>query len=255
MDAIFGPLSILVEFLLNAGISLAPLQQRHVINLFKAGTSVYTVFLMNYYSNFTPGSWLYLGLHGTYGCMWVLKDFTFPDKSFQRVATLGTFIITVLVSIIYWIPAFLLVSGQGVQYPSPQRIAVCIFLNSFGTGIVLAADAQKYFTLKYKQGLIDDGMFKYTRSPNFLGEIMIYLSFGVCTGILEVYLLLTAMWVGVLGHNIWLKEKSNSKKKGWQAYERYSWSLFPKVIPSSSVLSLLVYLFVASIVYSYYNLS
>ena len=30
-----------------------------------------------------------------------------------------------------------------------------------------------------KKGLIEDGLFEYTRNPNYLGEILIYLSFGV----------------------------------------------------------------------------
>jgi steroid 5-alpha reductase family enzyme len=49
---------------------------------------------------------------------------------------------------------------------------------------MIAADAQKYFTLRLQPGLITHGMFRYIRHPNYLGEMMIYGSFAlmVCTG-------------------------------------------------------------------------
>ncbi len=46
---------------------------------------------------------------------------------------------------------------------------------------MLVSDAQKYYTLKYKKGLISDGMFYATRNPNYLGEIMLYRIFYVLT--------------------------------------------------------------------------
>lgn len=44
---------------------------------------------------------------------------------------------------------------------------------------MLVSDAQKYYTLKYKKGLISDGMFYATRNPNYLGEIMLYRIFDI----------------------------------------------------------------------------
>ena len=37
--------------------------------------------------------------------------------------------------------------------------------------VAIASDAQKYFTLRLKRGLITDGMFRFIRHPNYLGEI------------------------------------------------------------------------------------
>ena len=40
----------------------------------------------------------------------------------------------------------------------------------FGGGLgitwMIAGDCQKYFSLKYRKGLITDGVFRYTRNPN-----------------------------------------------------------------------------------------
>lgn len=44
-------------------------------------------------------------------------------------------------------------------------------------------DAQKYYTLQYKKGLIMDGMYKYIRSPNYLGEVMIYSSYAILANV------------------------------------------------------------------------
>ena len=44
---------------------------------------------------------------------------------------------------------------------------------------MIASDCQKNITLKLRQGLITDAMFKYVRHPNYLGEMMIYTSFAL----------------------------------------------------------------------------
>jgi len=48
---------------------------------------------------------------------------------------------------------------------------------------MIAAEAQKYFTLRLESGLITDGVFRYVRHPNYLGEMMIYGSFALMSGI------------------------------------------------------------------------
>ena len=55
--------------------------------------------MMLYFDNFSLAAWLYLALHGSYGLIWVMKDYTFPDASLQRKVTLLSFIIPWLVVI------------------------------------------------------------------------------------------------------------------------------------------------------------
>ena len=57
------------------------MKQKHFIDFHKGITFIYILALINYYdasSNITI--WIYLGLHGTYGILWVLKSLIFPDK-------------------------------------------------------------------------------------------------------------------------------------------------------------------------------
>jgi len=57
---------------------------RYYVNLHK-GSMPFMIFgLMLYYDNFSLGCWLYMALHGSYGFFWLLKDFTFPDASWER---------------------------------------------------------------------------------------------------------------------------------------------------------------------------
>ena len=50
----------------------------------------------------------------------------------------------------------------------------------------LYVDAQKYYTLQFKKGLITDGMFRYIRSPKYLGEMMIYSSYALLANVWNV---------------------------------------------------------------------
>ena len=136
--------------------------------------------MMIYYKNFSLGAWLYLALHGSYGMFWMLKDYTFPDKSFQRKVTIVGFLFPWPVALLpYLYSGYLMMSGQANQNPDPERIFVCVV--SYVTGIVfmLGGDAQKYFMLRERPGLIHDGYNYWTRNPNYCGEILLYASFGI----------------------------------------------------------------------------
>ena len=99
----------------------------------------------------------------------------------------------------------------------------------FGVVIMLLADSQKFYTLKYKKGLISDGLMKYTRNPNYLGEIMIYGSFILLVNDAISYACVIQVWVIVFTLRIWEKENSLKKKEGWSEYKSRSWILVPKV--------------------------
>jgi hypothetical protein len=76
------------------------------------------------------------------------------------------------------------IDTSGIQIASipvakPQIIAVAIAINITGVLLHYGSDAQKYFTLKYKKGLLTEGFFSRSRNPNYLGEILIYLSFAM----------------------------------------------------------------------------
>ena len=65
----------------------AIIPMRYYINLQKVGCPLLIFGMMLYFDNFSLAAWLYLALHGSYGLIWLIKDFTFPDGSFERKTT------------------------------------------------------------------------------------------------------------------------------------------------------------------------
>ena len=205
-----------------------------VVNVQKAGTFVFLGGLMAWYSNASTGAWIYLALHGSYGLAWIIKDLAFPDPAWQARVTIGGGINAfVLVLGWYWLFGWLLISGT-VQphYPLPDGAwyCLCTSLCIVGCTIMVAADAQKYFTLRVQPGLITDGMFRYIRHPNYLGEMLVYGSFAMMVWHWLPWLVLALVWTGVFAVNMVMKESSLSRYPGWADYRRRSWWLLPFVL-------------------------
>lgn len=204
-----------------------------VINFQKAGTFFFLAFLIWYYQNFSTVAWIYLALHGSYGLIWIMKDVAFPDAAWQKKITIGGGI-TAFAGVLgwYWVFGWLLISGTvRPHYPLPDYAwyCLCISLCMLGSAIMIAADAQKYFTLRMKHGLITDGMHRYIRHPNYLGEMMIYGSFAMMVWHWIPALVLAWVWMGLFAVNMTMKEASMSRYPEWAAYKKRSWWLLPGV--------------------------
>lgn len=98
-------------------------------------------------------------------------------------------------------------------------MALCILLYVVGIVLMMGSDGQKYFQLRERKGLIDDGFNKYTRNPNYLGEILLYSSFAVLVNDTIVWCIMGYMWVIVFQIRMAIKDHSLSKKKGWEQYK------------------------------------
>src|SRR5579885_61680 len=204
-----------------------------VIDVQKAGTFFFLGLLMAWYHNTTVAAWIYLALHGSYGLVWIVKDLAFPDPNWQRRITIGGGINAFLgVLGWYWVFGWLLMSGVSQPHyplPDPAWFALCISLCILGCAIMIAADAQKYFTLRLKRGLITDGMFRYVRHPNYLGEMMIYGSFALMVWHWLPFVVLAWVWLGLFAVNMTLKEASLSRQPEWAAYRARTGWLLPKL--------------------------
>jgi protein-S-isoprenylcysteine O-methyltransferase Ste14 len=99
-----------------------------------------------------------------------------------------------------------------------------------GCVVMIAADAQKHFTLKYKKGLITTGMHRYIRHPNYLGEMMIYGSLALMVWHWFPLLILLWVWLSVFAVNMTLKETSMSRYPEWAEYKKKSWWLVPFIV-------------------------
>ncbi len=208
-----------------------------MINTQKSGTFFVLGALMWWYADRTPAAtstaaWIYLAMHGTYGLIWFLKDLAFPDPNWQTRITLPSAVVAMFALAMYWSFGWLLISGTAQpHYPLPDAawFCVCVSLCMFGSALMIAADAQKYFTLRVKRGLITDGVHKYVRHPNYLGEMLIYASFALLVGHWLPWLWLAYIWGTLFATNMAMKEASMSRYPEWAAYKKRTWWLLPFV--------------------------
>ena len=200
----------------------------HVVNLQKGGTLPFVLALMWIRDVWTPTAWIYLALHGSYGLVWLLKEAVFPDPAWRRPTTLaGAANAWLWVLGPYWIAPWLIVS-QRIEQPS-WMLAVATVLYALGLVLMVGADAQKFFVLRARSGLIVDGFFARTRNPNYLGEMMIYAAFASLAGHWLPWLVLGWVWSAVFLPNMLRKDRRMARHPGWPDYRARTGMLWPKL--------------------------
>ena len=201
------------------------MKQKHFIDFHKGITFLYILFLINWYSAHDNTTiWVYLGLHGTYGILWILKSMIFPDKSWEIKTGLlyGLFILAGLS--LYWLSPWIIVSGYfnngDMVIPPLWIISLSIFLFGLGVFLHFSSDMQKYTALKLNPShLVMDGLFSKSRNMNYFGELMIYLSFALLSmhwlPFFSLLLFILIIWIP----NMLKKDKSLSKYEQFVDYK------------------------------------
>ena len=155
------------------------MKQKYFIDSHKGVTPLAILAMMAVYGQWdNPTAWVYLGLHGSYGILWVLKSRIFGDRQWEQPTGWGYGLVIWGGLTLYWIAPWLITS-QGVHAP-PWLLGLSVFVYAVGVFLHFAADMQKHTSLALRPGqLITTGLFARTRNPNYLGELLIYLSFAV----------------------------------------------------------------------------
>jgi protein-S-isoprenylcysteine O-methyltransferase Ste14 len=192
---------------------------------------IFTLFIiyamMNYYDNFTTTAWVYLGLHGIYGYCWLIKDFGFRDHQFNdRISVLASINLYVFLIGWYWITPWLLIS-RFIE-PSGAVVFAAIAIHTLGVVTMMAADGQRHWILKYRQqpGLITDGVYRYTRNPNYLGELMLYAAYPMLAQhwiAWAIYAYMASYFLARMKN----KDHAISRHPGWQEYKQQTGLLIP----------------------------
>ncbi len=201
-----------------------------VINSHKFSTVFIVAFLMFWFNNYSTAAWVYMAVHGGYGFCWLLKHLAFRDPKWETKVTYAGAIVLFLLLATYWVAPYLLISGVlGINRPAPPDwlIAVSIALFALGLAIMIGADCQKQYTLKYRRGLITEGLFKYVRHPNYLGEMMIYASFALLVQHWIPWIILAYWWTTIFFVNMLMIEQSISRYPEWEAYKARTGMLLP----------------------------
>ena len=196
-----------------------------LINAQKITTLFFILFLMCLYDNWSYTAFVYLALHGTYGYIWMIKHYAFPNKAlFNPIKSIAEFMsIFILIFPLYWTIPYFAISGSigDNNQASPILIYICCVLFIVGIVIMMISDAQTHWILKYQQPrqLITEGMNKYIRHPNYLGETMLYLSFVLLSRHWFPFIVFLIMCSLFYTNNI-KKEKSLSRYKEWKQYKK-----------------------------------
>jgi steroid 5-alpha reductase family enzyme len=199
----------------------------HFIDSNKGITFLVILGMMAYFKQWdNPTAWVYLALHGTYGILWVMKTYLFPDTNWVRKTSLWFGLVSWAALMLYWIPAYLLMRN-GVQAPL-WLLAVAISLNIFGVFFVFTADMQKYTTLMLRPDeLITSGMFGLSRNINYFGELLIYAAFALLPmtwlAFVPLVLFITFFWIP----NMIRKDKILRQLPGFNEYRKKTKAFFP----------------------------
>ena len=203
-----------------------PIKLATAINFHKLFTFFIILGMMEHTQNYSVGAWVYLSLHGVYGWCWLVKDAVARDSSVDKPITFGG-IACLYVFYAAWIWALPWLFLSRHVEPSNGTLAFCICLHTLGVVIMTAADLQKTFTLRLKKGLIANGMFAYTRNPNFLGEIMIYATYAILAASVFGWIFVLLQWLVLFLPRMLVKDASLSRHPGWAEYKARSGLLIP----------------------------
>lgn len=196
------------------------------INFHKVITGFLILGMMWCFDNFSMAAWVYLALHGTYGYCWLIKDASFRDANFDRKITFGgIFMLYAGLIAWYWALPYLFLSRH--VEPSGPLLAACIAAYILGIALMLAADLQKNLMLQLRKGLITDGVFTYTRNPNYLGEILIYGALATLAHHWLGWVVVLWCWFALFLPRMLIKDASISRYAGWDEYASCSNLLIP----------------------------
>jgi len=192
-----------------------------LINSQKISTAFFIFYLMHVFNDYSPSAWVYLALHGTYGYCWMIKHFAFPNKGFEPPTTYPAAFFVILPFLYsYWLIPYMFFTVNASQGPaSSERMALAIAIHTVGITIMIAADAQTHFMLKYNPGhLITNGMNRYIRNPAYTGEMLIYLAYAIASRHWGAYLLCFCVDLFIFTTRCYEKEHSISRYDGWREY-------------------------------------
>jgi len=176
------------------------MKMRFFINTHKGITILVMLGLMVWFRRWdSPTAWLYVALHGGYGLLWVAKSRLFPDRDWERPVSWPTGIGFYWGGLtLYWVGGFI-VFWRDVTAPA-WYLGMCVFLFMIGVFFVFGSDMQKFTALAARPGeLITTGFFRLSRNPNYFGELLIYLGFGLLAmhwlPIAVIVLALATFWI------------------------------------------------------------
>jgi len=198
------------------------------INMHKVLVTPIVLGLMWYFDNWSVEAFVYLAVHGTYTVLWLIKHVLFGDRRFEEKQPLWIGIFFIFLPLAgYYAAPYLLISRHVVLHP--YMFGVILFLYIMGIFLHYVSDAQKYYILQLRKGLITEGLFSRTRNPNYLGEILIYSAFAIMSMHWLPFVILAGWVFGFFARNMLAKDKSLSRYPEFAEYKKRTGLILPKM--------------------------
>lgn len=175
-----------------------------------------TILFSGQWSN--PTVWVYFGLHGCYGLIWVLKSRCgFGDTRFMRQIGMSEQISVAVALVLYWLPLYVIVRDD--VHANLAWMGLCIMMFGVGVFFHFAADMQKTMFLEWRQwarenapeqakktmpNILSTKLWTLSRNPNYFGELLIYLSFTMLP-----FNWLPAVWLCAMIGMVWMPGMAN----------------------------------------------
>ncbi len=203
------------------------MKQKHFIDANKAITCVVVLVMMAYFQQWdNVTAWVYLALHGTYGLLWVTKSQVFPDKQWEQTTPLWYGVVIYLGLCTYWVAPYLLMANN-VHAPA-WFMGLCVAMFAAGVFLHYSADMQKYTSLQMRPNrLITSGLWSRVRNPNYLGELMIYLSFALLAEHWLPLAILAAWFCVIWLPNMLKKDRSLRRYPEFAEYKKRTKLILP----------------------------
>lgn len=224
-----------------------------IINLFKLATfAVYSACIVYFNLWDSYAAWILFATHGTYGLLWTSKTwFGYSDKKFEVKASVGYLIASSFALALYWLPMTMIVIYRPTLSPAMAALAITLF--GWGVYFHFAADLHKTIFMQHRDVLqriqetlppreqegrstvitatesklkvpkitfLRSNLFAISRNPNYFGELLIYLSFAVCSMSIYPAIYLLAMILVVWLPN--MAKKDQSLSRFGDEYSQYS---------------------------------
>jgi len=185
--------------------------------------------------SYGPVALLLLICHSLYGLMWVFKDIHFGDHTWHTsMSPFGFIIVFIYPLATYYLPMFCLVSNQcpGGAFATGSEmwvIGLGVFCYTVGMFYHFGADTQKFYTLKHQRprSLITEGFFAHSRNPNYFGEVMIYMAYGIWSCNYLCVPVFATVWIIMFLPNMLAKDASMSRYHQWQSWANRTGLIVP----------------------------